>query len=167
MNLNITLLPYRSQEHDIACTLIQGFWKAHNNYSQPLNEAEEDLAAWTGEGHEFYLILLCSVPVGFIHLGSRGAGIDWLEDIFVLPEHQRKGVGSAAINLAERIVQHRSESLYIEAAARNTAAIRLYRSLGYDCLNTVTLRKDFSPDNYETISRETLQGQQFDVKKRK
>ena len=167
MNLNIMLLPYRAQEHDAACALIQGFWKAHNDYDQPLSEAEEDLAAWTGEGHELYLILLLGSPVGFVHLGSRGAAIDWLEDIFVLPEHQRKGIGSAAISLAERIVQQRSESLYIEAAARNAAAIRLYRRLGYDGLNTITLRKDFSPENYETISHEMLQGQQFDVKKHK
>ena len=36
-----------------------------------------------------------------------------------------------------------SEAESIEAAARNEAAIRLYRKLGYNCLNTITLRKDF------------------------
>lgn len=167
MNLNIMLLPYRAQEHDAVCALIQGFWKAHNDYDQPLSEAEEDLAAWTGEGHELYLILLFGSPVGFVHLGSRGADIDWLEDIFVLPAYQGKGIGSKAIALAEDIVRQYSESLYIEAAARNAAAIRLYRRLGYDCLNTVTIRKDFSPEKHDTVSRETLLGQEFLVKKHK
>lgn len=36
-----------------------------------------------------------------------------------------------------------SEAEAIEAAARNEAAIRLYRKMGYNYLNTITLRKDF------------------------
>ena len=42
--------------------------------------------------------------VGFVHLGSRGCEIDWLEDIFVLPEFQGKGIGTCAIKLIEEIV---------------------------------------------------------------
>ena len=164
--MKIELSLYNGQS-DVACMLIQGFWKAHNGYDQPFAEAREDLAAWTAEGHLFHFILLDGEPVGFVHLGSRGAGVDWLEDLFVLPEHQRQGIGSAAVSLAEDIVSRYSESLYIEAAARNEAAIHLYRRLGYDCLNTITIRKDFTPEKYETISHETLLGQEFDVRKSK
>ena len=164
--MNIELSLYNGQS-EIACTLIQGFWKAHNGYDQPKDEAMEDLSAWTADGHRLYLIVLDGAPAGFIHLGSRGADIDWLEDIFVLPAYQGKGIGSKAIALAEDIVRQYSESLYIEAAARNAAAIRLYRRLGYDCLNTVTIRKDFSPEKHDTVSRETLLGQEFLVKKHK
>ncbi len=38
-----------------------------------------------------------------------------------------------------------------EAAARNARAIRLYRRLGYGCLNTITLRKDFILILYKTV----------------
>lgn len=164
--MNIELSLYNGQS-EIASALIQGFWKAHNDCDQSKAEAMEDLSAWTADGHRLYLIVLDGAPVGFVHLGSRGAGIDWLEDLFVLPQHQRKGVGSAAVALAEGIVKQYSESLYIEAAARNAAAIHLYRRLGYDCLNTITVRKDFAPDKYELISRETLLGQDFEVRKSK
>ena len=93
--------------------------------------------------------------------------MDWLEDIFVLPEFQGKGIGTRAIRLAEDIVKGYSESLFIEAAVRNRDAIRLYQKLGYTCLNTVTVRKDFQPENYETIDTETLFDMDFHIKRYK
>ena len=47
------------------------------------------------------------------------------------------------------------------------AQIRLYRRLGYDCLNTVTIRKDFEPEKFETLHKETLLGETFDVRRYK
>lgn len=92
---------------------------------------------------------------------------DWLEDLFILPEFQGRGIGSEAIKLLESTVKQYSESMYIEAAARNERAIRLYRRLGYDCLNTVTIRKDFEPEKFETLHKETLLGETFDVRRYK
>ena len=69
--------------------------------------------------------------IGFVHLGNRGAKIDWLEDLFILPEYQGGGLGTQAIFQVEAIVRKYSESLYIEAAARNEGAIRLYQKLGF------------------------------------
>ena len=37
--------------------------------------------------------------------------------------------------------------------------------LGYHCLNTVTLRKDFQPENFEVIRSEELLGYPLEVKK--
>lgn len=103
--------------------------------------------------------------VGFVHLGNRGAEIDWLEDLFVLPELQSKGIGRQAIALVENIVKEYSESVFIEAAARNLRAIALYRELGYDCLNTITVRKDFDTSHLETIQKEHIAGHEFDVRR--
>ena len=49
----------------------------------------------------FILSLKEDVPIGFVHLGSRGAEVDWIEDLFVLPEYQGNGYGSHAIALVE------------------------------------------------------------------
>ena len=62
---------------------------------------------------------------------------------------------------------HYSESLYMEVAARNMKAIRLYQRIGYNCLNTITIRKDFHPEKCETISNERIMGMDFDVKRYK
>ena len=38
------------------------------------------------------------------------------------------------------------QAMTVAAAPRNTAALRLYRRLGYDSLCLVTLRKEFGPN---------------------
>ncbi len=162
--MDVTLHPYQN-EKDIAVRLIRGFWKEHNGYAQSVEEAVEDLQNWTQEGHKFFLIVSESQYVGFVHLGSRGAEPDWLEDIYVESQWQNRGIGTRAIRLVEEIVKTYSESLYIEAAARNERAIRLYRRIGYDCLNTITIRKDFHPEKHEVIRSERIYDQDFVVKR--
>lgn len=162
--VNVTLNLYNG-EIDIAISLIKSFWKEHNNYESSTEDAKEDLLDWTKEGHKFYFIKLDNEYVGFVHLGNRGGEIDWLEDIYVMARHQNKGIGTSAIKQVEEIVRQYSESLYMEAAARNESAIRLYYKMGYDCLNTITVRKDFIPENHEVIRNETIYGQMYDIKK--
>ena len=161
--MEIVIRPYQ-EEREQALRLIRGFWKEHNGYVQSPEEALEDLRNWTQTGHRFYFILCDGDAIGFVHLGSRGAEADWLEDIYVESRWQNRGIGSRAIELVEEIVRTYSESMYIEAAARNERAIRLYCRIGYDCLNTITIRKDFRPEKYRTTRNETIYGQSFSVK---
>ena len=81
-----------------------------------------------------------------------------------MPEYQRRGFGSQAVTMLETQVKQYSESLYIEVAARNLPAIKLYRKLGYDCLNTITIRKDFDKDKYNVKSQKTISGVDFVIK---
>lgn len=162
----ITLKQYTNEKTQII-PLIQGFWKAHSHYDQSEAEALEDLQNWTKPGHMIYFIQNDAVNVGFAHLGSRGGKMDWLEDLFILPEWQGHGFGNEAIHQLEEIVKQYSVSLYIEAAARNEAAIRLYRKLGYDCLNTVTIRKDFPGYEYDVVRKENIHGMEFEIRKDK
>ena len=164
--MNVQLVAYNN-EIEIVTQLIIKFWYEHNHFTPSYEEAVEDLKNWTKPGHYLYFISLDNDLIGFVHLGNRGCKADWLEDLFVLPQFQRKGIGSRAIQLAENIVKEYSDSLYIEAAARNMKAIRLYQRLGYNCLNTITIRKDFQPEKYESIGKETIFEMDFDVKKLK
>lgn len=162
--MEINLQKYDGQEEK-AISLIQGFWLAHNDYVQSTEEAKEDLISWTGKGHEFYFVKKDGVDVGFVHMGNRGAQIDWLEDLFILPDYQNQGIGSYAVKAMEELVKKYSDSLYIEAAARNEAAIRLYRKLGYNCLNTITIRKDFEEEKFDVIRTEKVYEQEFEIRK--
>ena len=134
MNEIIALQKYEN-EAQLAKELIRGFWLAHGDYVITDEEAAENLAAWTDKGHVFYFILKEEIPIGFVHLGSRGAEVDWIEDLFVLPEYQGNGYGSHAIALVEAEIKKYSESVYLEVAARNFGAMKLYHRLGYHCLN--------------------------------
>lgn len=156
---------YSQEDKEKTILLIQAFWLAHNDYKMPAEEAKEDLIAWTAKGHTLYLIKLESEIIGLAHMGSRGCEIDWLEDLFILPDYQGQGYGSEAIRLLEGIVKEYSESLYIEIAARNQSAAKLYRKLGYNVLNTITVRKDFKPEQHETISEEVISGLNYVIRK--
>ena len=134
MNEIIALQKYEN-EAQLAKELIRGFWLAHGDYVITDEEAAENLAAWTDKGHMFYFILKEEIPIGFVHLGSRGAEVDWIEDLFVLPEYQGNGYGSHAIALVEAEIKKYSESVYLEVAARNFGAMKLYHRLGYHCLS--------------------------------
>lgn len=158
-------LYFNQQEQMIP--LIKQFWLSHNQYNQSDHEAQEDLNVWTQPNHLLYFIQYQKEYVGFIHLGSRGAAIDWLEDIFVLPAYQKKGIASKAIQMIEEMVQEYSDSLYIEASARNEKAIRLYHHLGYSCLNTITIRKDFHPQDFNSIESTSIYNMDFDIKSKK
>lgn len=160
----ISLIPYDSAAEQEALALIQGFWLAHNQEQQSEAEARADLDAWTSAGHRFYFIASDETQAGFLHLGSRGGACDWLEDLFVLPRYQNRGIGTEAIRLAEEIVREYSVSLYIEAAARNRRAIALYHKLGYQCLNTITVRKDFSGYEYDVLRRESVYDLPFEIR---
>lgn len=162
-----SLVDYEESREAEAVRLIQRFWLAHNGCRQTQEEANADLLSWTAKGHKLYFILLGEATVGLLHLGSRGGEIDWLEDLFVLPEYQGRGIGSQAVRLAEAMVRQYSQSMYLEAAARNEGAIRLYRRLGYDCLNTVTLRKDFPGYAYDVTRTEQIYAQTFEIRKDK
>ena len=156
-----------NNEQEKMLILIKGFWLCHNDYNQTDEESLEDLKNWTAEGHKLYYIVLDKKEIGLVHLGSRGARVDWLEDLFLLPEYQNKGNGTKAVELVENIVKQYSDSLYIEAAARNERAISLYRKLGYNCLNTISVRKDFNEDSFKCIRKEKIYDKDFEIRKLK
>lgn len=158
----VTLKEYQ-QEQDVAISLIGQFWYAHNQEVPSYEDNKENLLDWTKDGHKLYFITYHQQIVGFVHLGSRGCEMDWLEDIFVVPDYQNRGIGTKVIALVEQLVQSYSSSLYIEASSRNTAAIRLYHKLGYNCLNTITVRKDFD-DRYTTVRNDSIANMNFVVK---
>lgn len=162
--MNIDLVLFKD-ELEQAVSLIQQFWDLHNNDNQSVSEACSHLGEWTSDGHQFYFITKDDEYIGFVHLASRGGEIDWLEDLFVVPAYQNQGIGTYVIGLVEDEVKQYSESLYIEVSTRNRKAIQLYHKIGYDCLNTITVRKDFSSKD-KIMRTEKLYDLEFNVKVR-
>ena len=142
---------------------VVDFWHVHGAECSP-DEVLQNIRDWQGEGHALYAIMDAEQPVGFLHLGSRGAGRDWIEEIYVQPERRGKGLASEAIRLVEGMIREGgSDAAYIEVAANNAEAIGLYHKLGYDRLALVVLRKDFVP--VEDVGEVVAHGKAFKVAK--
>lgn len=164
----IVILQLTNEKHqEAALSLIAQFWWAHNQEQVADELVLEDYRVWTSQGHLLYLVSYDSEFIGFAHLTARGGAIDWLEDLFIQPACQRQGLGSQVFTLLEEEVAAYSESLYIEVAARNLQALRLYASLGYDCLNTLTIRKDFHPEIFDSIQTTSIVGHDFAIRRYK
>jgi ribosomal protein S18 acetylase RimI-like enzyme len=73
-------------------------------------------------------------PVGHAHLAWTGTklGVPEIQDVYVLPERRRQGVGTELTRAAERLVAARGlRRLSIGTSVDNEGALRLYRRLGY------------------------------------
>lgn len=167
MSKSISLVLYDRESQEEALNMIQYFWFDHSRLELTMKDVLADLDEWTKPGNLFYFIVYQSKKVGFVHLGNRGNKIDWLEHLFVLPAFQKCGIGSRTIDIVENMVKTYSESMYIEVASRNMQAIKLYHRLGYHCLNTMTIRKDFVEEDFDVLHEEEIDGLSFEIRQKK
>lgn len=93
------------------------------------------LASWEGEpaGFAFYF---------FSYSTWRGSPVLYLEDVFVKPEHRRRGVGLALMrSLAKSAVEGGCERFVWQVLDWNEPAIKFYESIGARALpEWVTMR---------------------------
>lgn len=121
------------------------------------------LAGWRGEDHVVYVILEGERPAGFVHLEKIGPIVVELADFYVVPALRGRGIGTAAIGLAEDAVRQMPgiEAMTLQVMTRNAAALRLYHKLGYDTMSLVTLRKEFGENPRKDTAE--FQGLRFHI----
>lgn len=159
----ISLNPFSPEDENILIPFIISFWRTHHADTDEAN-AREDIAAWTAENHDLFVIMKSDQPVGFLHLNMRGSTVCWIEDIFVSEEFRRQGIASGAIRLAETLLKERGvKGVSMDVVPDNLPALRLYHRLGYDRLSIITVRKDF--DEFETARTEEIAGLPFRVRR--
>ncbi|HEX2113561.1 MAG TPA: GNAT family N-acetyltransferase [Alphaproteobacteria bacterium] len=94
-----------------------------------------------------WLIKVNAVPAGFVivslgysvEYGGRDAFID---ELYVLPEFRRRGLGSRAVQFAERFCRGRGvTTVHLEVARGNRAAKAIYRRAGFKAHGLVLMSK--------------------------
>jgi GNAT superfamily N-acetyltransferase len=88
-----------------------------------LDSAQTYLVAWDGDE-----------PVGHAHVAWTGTklGVPEIQDVYVLPEHRRRGVASALDRAAEQLAAERGRPrISLGCGVDNAPAHRLYERLGY------------------------------------
>ena len=108
-------------------------------YLPILHTPEEDLAFFGSLVHEGHVTVaeLDGRVAGFLALHD-----DWVEHLYIAPEAQGQGLGSALLSAA----QQRSERLQLWVFQRNTRAIGFYAHHGF----TVAERTDGSHNEERT-----------------
>lgn len=93
-------------------------------------------------GYHCYVIEAATGIVGYGIL-SIGAGESHVLNLCIHPRHRRRGLGRALLRfLMAKARASRVDCVLLEVRPSNEAAIRLYRSLGF---NEVGLRKGYYP----------------------
>jgi putative acetyltransferase len=75
---------------------------------------------------EVWVAEIDDAPVGFAALGSR-SGVDFLQHLYVAPQHQRRGVGT---ELLERAKEQRPSGFRLWVFQGNTGARHFYERHG-------------------------------------
>lgn len=153
----IELIDYSEKFYSETIYAIAQFYGFHRQLSEEnvvittesLEMAKENIELWTGTDHELKVILFNNTFAGFVHIGYRGSNVAWIEDIYVDDKFRNKGIGTRAINLAEEIIKskHGYTAICMDVVPRNINALNLYRSLGYDTLSMITVRKELYENN--------------------
>lgn len=104
---------------------------AHRFITERMKASESVIFLATLEGDEG------SKPVGFVQLYPAFSSVSmksiWiLNDLFVVPEARKQGVGAALMESARQLaVSTASKELVLETAIDNLSSQRLYEKLGY------------------------------------
>ncbi|RYV51119.1 GNAT family N-acetyltransferase [Pengzhenrongella frigida] len=96
-------------------------------------------------GHHVFDVLADDEPVGYVWIGPQTSGDPqdwWLWDIAIDDRHRGRGLGRAAVELAEaEAVRRGARSLGLKVFGFNTAARSLYESLGYDTVSLLMTKR--------------------------
>lgn len=85
------------------------------------------------ENGEIVGYVMCRIETGLLGFGFRGMiKKGHVVSIAVLPSHQRKGIGRALMmKVMENMRLYNAKLCFLEVRASNTAAVNLYKNLGF------------------------------------
>ena len=91
---------------------------------------QRDYATAAFDSGNIHLIWLATLKIGVIGLDVKHDHV-WLKQLFILPDYQRKGVGSFAVNWAIEIANRVGKDLRLQTLKANTGAKIFYQERGF------------------------------------
>lgn len=83
--------------------------------------------------------IMCRIETGLSGFGFRGLiKKAHIVSVAVLPPYRRKGIGEALVTKAiENMQSYKAKQSFLEVRVTNTAAVNLYRKLGFQITRTI------------------------------
>ncbi len=137
------------EDRAVFCELMDEFYHTDAVLAPIPKEYMEntfDEAASSDTYLEAYLLRADCEYAGYAILSKSfspeaGGKVVWIEELYIRPEHQGKGIGKQFFAFAEKI--HGLKRLRLEVEHDNTRAIKLYQELGYEVLEYKQMFKEF------------------------
>lgn len=138
--MDIRIRDFRADDFDL-------LWRIDQECFDPgISYARRELAAYMRMRGAFTLVAEARSdapphkwePIGFVVGQRHGRGLGHVITIDVLPHARRTGVGSRLMQeTEERLKFNGCDSIYLETAVDNEAALRFYKRHGYYVLKTI------------------------------
>ena len=126
---------------------------------------KKEAADYFNRGDIILLAVQDGKSIGFARVSSR-EGNYWLEDIYVVPEFRKRGIGKYLVKEVEKRVLEQDDSLYLFVLPQDKKAITFWKGMGYDIINTIELVKNLDEmtenTQYHTVE---LFGENFRIYK--
>lgn len=103
------------------------------DYDKVLAWVRRKIAGCIGE---YERVMLDGELVGYVHFSQDGDRME-LDDLYVLPEYQGRGIGTRVI---QRCCGMTELPVYLYVFIRNEGAVKLYRRLGFEINQTIGSR---------------------------
>src|SRR5215207_5775417 len=127
----IALRPYRLEDLDPLVDLWYDTWHAafpdlrhHEPKDVWRRRFEQEIAVQ----EQVFVVELDGRIVAFLAVKDQGAGLGYLHEIFVAPEHQQRGLGSRLMALAK---ERAPAGLSLHTLQRNAQAAAFYERHGF------------------------------------
>ena len=119
--------------------MLKEFWKTQL-YEATKAEILEDIRRLLSPKCFSFLIISKNKIAGFIYVNEKYGYTNNIEYLYIKPEFRGNGLGSFALTkIKEIILAHGEDRVQIEVNPSNFKAMKLYHSLGFDNIDTVTL----------------------------
>lgn len=134
----VEIASYR-EEH---FTGVKALWAEVNPNDRPWNAPEVAIPMKQSVQPELFIVALDGGTV----VGTTMAGFDghrgWVHLVAVKPSHRRQGIATLLLREAERRLEALGcPKINLQVLAGNTAAVNLYKSLGFDVEDRVSMSR--------------------------
>jgi ribosomal protein S18 acetylase RimI-like enzyme len=130
-----TIRQYLPDDLDPVVDLWYDSWHAtfpDLRHHEPKAEWRRRFEAEIAVEEQIYVAEVDGRLAGFLAVKDRGGGQGYLHEIFVTPEHQGQGIGSALMALAKALAP---AGLRLHTLQRNTRAAAFYERHGFDVVS--------------------------------
>ena len=140
---------------DVVAPLVAEFRVTLKSYKgiqvQPdIEDGKEELIDYLNKKYPIFIALEDEKCVGYIVCRIDEPCV-WAESLFVCKEYRRKHIASALFAKAEEVARsYGQETVYNYVHPNNNGVIAFLKSLGYNVLNLIEIRKPYTDEKPTT-----------------